>query len=93
MDTVEAIIYWVRSTNLSEVQALLGFVSYYRRIFKNFAALAKSLSKLTAKKKKFLWRKAQENAFSTHRKMIFEAPVLAYPYASKVCNTRHRRQC
>nr|GEX84823.1 putative reverse transcriptase domain-containing protein [Tanacetum cinerariifolium] len=52
---------------------------YYRRFIKDFSKIAKSLTILTQKDKKFVWGKDQDMAFQILKKKLCEAPILALP--------------
>nr|GEU28905.1 putative reverse transcriptase domain-containing protein [Tanacetum cinerariifolium] len=49
------------------------------RFIKDFSKIAKSLTILTQKDKKFVWGKDQEMAFQILKQKLFEAPILALP--------------
>ncbi len=44
---VKAIVNWVTSTNLKEIQDFVDFVNFYRCFIKNFSNLVKSFTQLT----------------------------------------------
>ncbi|GKE49978.1 hypothetical protein Tco_1481236, partial [Tanacetum coccineum] len=52
---------------------------YYKRFISNFSKIAKPLTLLTQKIKKFEWGDEQENAFQTLKDMLCGAPILALP--------------
>ncbi|GKC32113.1 putative reverse transcriptase domain-containing protein [Tanacetum coccineum] len=52
---------------------------YYRRFIANFSKIAKPLTLLTQKEKKFEWGDEQEITFLTLKDMLFNAPILALP--------------
>ncbi|GKA76521.1 reverse transcriptase domain-containing protein [Tanacetum coccineum] len=52
---------------------------YYRRFIKDFSKIAKSLTELTQKNKKYIWEKDQESAFQLLKQKLCEAPILALP--------------
>ncbi|GKC76658.1 putative reverse transcriptase domain-containing protein, partial [Tanacetum coccineum] len=56
-----------------------GLAGYYRRFIKNFSKIAKPLTLLTQKEKKFEWGDDQENAFQTLKDMLCDAQILALP--------------
>nr|GFB26194.1 reverse transcriptase domain-containing protein [Tanacetum cinerariifolium] len=49
------------------------------RFIKDFSKIAKSLTILTQKDKKFVWRKDQEMAFQILKQKLCKAPILALP--------------
>nr|GEW32927.1 hypothetical protein [Tanacetum cinerariifolium] len=62
-----------------EISQFLGLVGYYRRFFKDFSKIAKSLTILTQKDKKFVWGEDQEMAFQILKQKLYEALILALP--------------
>jgi len=66
-------------TSIREVRQFVGLVSCYRRFIKRFARIAEPLHALTWKDALFEWTSSCQNAFDTIRRMLTEAPVLAYP--------------
>ncbi|GJW80984.1 putative reverse transcriptase domain-containing protein [Tanacetum coccineum] len=49
------------------------------RFIKDFSKIAKSLTELTQKNKKYIWGKDQETAFQLLKQKLCEAPILALP--------------
>nr|GEZ34229.1 putative reverse transcriptase domain-containing protein [Tanacetum cinerariifolium] len=62
-----------------EIHQFLGLAGYYRRFIKNFLKIAKSLTELTQKNKKYIWGEDQESAFQLLKHKLCEAPILALP--------------
>ncbi|GJZ57563.1 putative reverse transcriptase domain-containing protein, partial [Tanacetum coccineum] len=56
-----------------------GLAGYHRRFIKDFSKIAKSLTKLTQKNKKYIWGKDQETAFQLLKQKLCEAPILTLP--------------
>ena len=50
---IEAVVNWVRPTNVSEVRSFLGLAGYYRRFVEGFSCIATPLAHLTWKNAKF----------------------------------------
>ncbi|GJW20095.1 putative reverse transcriptase domain-containing protein [Tanacetum coccineum] len=50
-----------------------------RRFIKDFSKIAKSLTELTQKNKKYIWGENQESAFQLLKQKLCEAPILALP--------------
>ncbi|GKE67007.1 putative reverse transcriptase domain-containing protein, partial [Tanacetum coccineum] len=46
---------------------------------KVFSKIAKSLTELTQKNKKYIWGENQESAFQLLKQKLYEAPILALP--------------
>ncbi|GJR47434.1 ribonuclease H-like domain-containing protein [Tanacetum coccineum] len=58
---------------------LKWLVGYYRRFIENFSKIAKPLTLLTQKNKKYEWGDKQEEAFLILKEKLCNAPVLALP--------------
>ncbi|GJS78826.1 reverse transcriptase domain-containing protein [Tanacetum coccineum] len=76
---IEAVKNWTSPTTPIEIRQFLGLAGYYRRFIKDFSKIAKSLTELTQKNKKYIWGKDQETAFQLLKKKLCEAPILALP--------------
>nr|GEV17787.1 putative reverse transcriptase domain-containing protein [Tanacetum cinerariifolium] len=74
--------FWIRNASPStptEIRQFLGLAGYYRRFVKDFSKIAKSLTILTQKDKKFVWGKFQETDFQILKQKLCKAPILALP--------------
>ncbi|GJT56263.1 putative reverse transcriptase domain-containing protein [Tanacetum coccineum] len=60
---IEAVKNWASPTTPTKVHQFLGLAGYYRRFIQGFSKIAKPLTKLTQKNKKYIWEKDQETAF------------------------------
>ncbi|GKB32911.1 putative reverse transcriptase domain-containing protein [Tanacetum coccineum] len=76
---IEAVKNWAYPTTPTEIRQFLGLASYYRRFIKDFSKIAKSLTELTQKNKKYIWGEDQETAFQLLKQKLCEAPILALP--------------
>ncbi|GKB03928.1 putative reverse transcriptase domain-containing protein, partial [Tanacetum coccineum] len=76
---IEAVKNWASPTTPTEVRQFLGHASYYTRFIQGFSKIAKPLTKLTQKNKKYIWGKDQESAFQLLKQKLYEAPILALP--------------
>ncbi|GJW36545.1 putative reverse transcriptase domain-containing protein [Tanacetum coccineum] len=76
---IEAIKNWKSPTTPTEVRQFLGLAGYYRRFIKYFSKIAKSLTELTQKHKKYIWGENQESSFQLLKQKLYEAPILALP--------------
>ncbi|GJW71576.1 reverse transcriptase domain-containing protein [Tanacetum coccineum] len=70
---------WASPTTPTEIRQFLGLVGYYRRFIKDFLKIAKSLTELTKKNKKYIWGEDQESTFQLLKQKLCEAPILALP--------------
>ena len=75
---VSTILDWARPTSLRHVRSFLGFCNFYRRFIRDFSKLAKPLTGLTKKDIPFDWTSACQSAFDSLKKMVTEAPILAF---------------
>ncbi|XP_076398229.1 uncharacterized protein LOC143266642 [Megachile rotundata] len=71
---------------VKNIRQFLGLCGYYRRFIKDFSNIAKPLSDLTKKERKFEWTKQQEDAFTYLRDVLCKEPIFAYPDISKPFN-------
>ncbi|GKA83407.1 putative reverse transcriptase domain-containing protein [Tanacetum coccineum] len=76
---IEAVKNWASPITPTEVRQFLGLAGYYQRFIKDFSKIAKSLTKLTQKNKKYIWGEFQESAFQLLKQKLCEAPILALP--------------
>ncbi|GJW40085.1 putative reverse transcriptase domain-containing protein [Tanacetum coccineum] len=70
---------WTSPTTVTEIRQFLGLVGYYWRFIEGFSKIAKSLTELTQKNKKYIWGENQKSAFQLLKHMLCEAPILALP--------------
>nr|GFA04742.1 putative reverse transcriptase domain-containing protein [Tanacetum cinerariifolium] len=70
---------WETPTTPTEVRQFLGLAGYYQRFIEGFSKIAKPLTKLTQKHKKYIWKEDQESAFQLPKQKLCEAPILALP--------------
>ncbi|GKB84621.1 putative reverse transcriptase domain-containing protein, partial [Tanacetum coccineum] len=76
---IEAFKNWASPTTPIEVRQFLGLAGYYRRFIEGFSKIAKSLTELTQKNKKYIWGENQESAFQLLKQKLCEALILALP--------------
>ncbi|GJS29417.1 putative reverse transcriptase domain-containing protein [Tanacetum coccineum] len=76
---IEAIKNWPVLTSPTEVRQFTGLAGYYRRFIEGFSLIAKPLTKLTQKNKKFEWGADEDEAFQKLKKDLCIAPILAFP--------------
>ncbi|GJS39428.1 putative reverse transcriptase domain-containing protein [Tanacetum coccineum] len=76
---IEAVKNWAPPNTPIEIRQFLGLAGYYRRFIKDFSKIAKSLTELTQKNKKYIWGEDQESAFQLLKQKLCEAPILALP--------------
>nr|GEV28753.1 reverse transcriptase domain-containing protein [Tanacetum cinerariifolium] len=74
---IKAVKNWASPTIPTEIRQFLGLAGYFRRFIKDFSKIAKSLTILTQKQKKFIWGEDQEMAFQILKQKLCEALILA----------------
>ncbi|XP_075499427.1 putative mitochondrial protein AtMg00860 [Primulina tabacum] len=79
---VEAVINWPKPTNVSEIRSFLGLAGYYRRFIEGFSRIARPMTQLTQKDRRFVWTAECESSFRTLKEKLTIAPVLALPSGS-----------
>ncbi|GJW29047.1 reverse transcriptase domain-containing protein [Tanacetum coccineum] len=80
---IEAVKDWASHTTPTKIRQFLGLAGYYWRFIEGFSKIAKSLTELTQKNKKYSWGKDQESAFQLLKQKLCEAPILALPEGNK----------
>ncbi|GKD73704.1 putative reverse transcriptase domain-containing protein, partial [Tanacetum coccineum] len=73
---IEAVKNWTSPNTPTEIRQFLGLAGYYRRFVKDFSKIAKSLTELTQKNKKYIWGEDQETAFQLLKQKLW--PNLAF---------------
>ncbi|GJZ24971.1 hypothetical protein Tco_0562430 [Tanacetum coccineum] len=76
---IEVVKNWTSPTTPTEVHQFLVLAGYYRRFIEGFSKIAKPLTKLTKKNKKYIWGEEQESAFQLLKQKLCETPILALP--------------
>ena len=82
-DNVKAIVEWFPPKNVKDVRKFLGLASYCRRFVQNFSKIAKPITDLLMKNKKFLWSPECQASFELLKQKLTSAPVLIPPDTSK----------
>ncbi|GKC78156.1 putative reverse transcriptase domain-containing protein, partial [Tanacetum coccineum] len=79
---IEAVKNWASPTTPSEICQFLGLAGYYKRFIEGFSKIAKPMTELTQKDRKFDWGEEQETAFQLLKQKLCTAPILALPEGS-----------
>nr|GEV83232.1 putative reverse transcriptase domain-containing protein [Tanacetum cinerariifolium] len=91
---IKAVKNWASHTTPTEIRQFLGLAGYYWRFIKDFSKIAKSLTELTQKNKKYIWGEDQESAFQLLKQKLCEALILALPEGNDnfvvYCGTSHQ---
>ena len=76
---VSAVVDYERPKNVHDVRRFIGLASYFRKFMPKFSTVAKPLLRLTEDRARFSWDEACEVSFCTLKRLLTEAPVLAFP--------------
>ena len=69
---------WPRPTNATQVRGFVSLCSYYRRLVKDFATIAKPLHEVARPNVPFIWTDECEHAFLTLREILVSDPIVSY---------------
>jgi hypothetical protein len=89
---VQDVLDWKAPTIVHEVRSFLRLAGYYHRFIPDFSKIAKPMTRLLEKDRKFDWTPECEQAFHTLRTLLTSAPVLAQPDIENclMCIVMHR---
>ncbi|GJV49769.1 putative reverse transcriptase domain-containing protein [Tanacetum coccineum] len=76
---IEVVKNWKAPKSPLEIRSFLGLTGYYRCFIANFSKIAKPLTSLTQKNKKYEWGAEQEEAFQTLKDNLCNALILTLP--------------
>ena len=74
---------WPTPTTVKQVRSFLGFGNFHQKFISHYSDLAKPLTDLTKKDRKFEWMKDCQQAFYNLKKRFMEEPVLQMPNHSQ----------
>ncbi|WVZ63602.1 hypothetical protein U9M48_013221 [Paspalum notatum var. saurae] len=82
---LRTVLTWLREHQLYAKfsKSFFGLAGYYRRFIKDFSKTAKPMTSLTKKNEKYLWDPKCEEAFTSLKKSLTSAPILAQPNVTK----------
>ncbi|WVZ51807.1 hypothetical protein U9M48_002917 [Paspalum notatum var. saurae] len=80
---VEDVLNWKQPETVTKIRSFLGLAGYYRRFIKDFSKTTKPMTSLTKKNVKYLWDPKCEEAFTSLKKSLTSAPILAQPDVTK----------
>lgn len=75
----EAVDNFPQPKTPKQIKSFLGLTGYYRRFIKDYADIAKPLTRLLKKDVKFIWSPFCDEAFKILKNKLITAPVLIYP--------------
>src|SRR3954469_20000259 len=73
---IQSILEWTPPNTIKQVRIFLGLTSYCRRFVENFSKVAKPLTELLKKDKKFEWTPQCEYSFQELKRRLTSAPIL-----------------
>jgi hypothetical protein len=76
---VETVSNWQQLTNVSEIRSFLGLAGYYQRFIEGFSMIARPMTELLKKEKKFNCTESCEKSFQDLKRRLTTAPVLTLP--------------
>ena len=68
---------------MTEIRSFLGLAGYYRKFVEGFSSIAKPMTQLLKKDKKFEWTQKCEDSFQELKKRLTTAPILIMPDVTK----------
>ncbi|GKC94507.1 putative reverse transcriptase domain-containing protein, partial [Tanacetum coccineum] len=75
---IDDLFYQLQGSSVyTKIDLRSGLARYYRRFIEVFSKIAKTMTKLTQKKVKFIWGDKQEAAFQLLKQKLCSAPILA----------------
>jgi hypothetical protein len=80
---VQEVLDWKTLTTVHEIRSFLRLAGYYRRFIPDFSKIAKPMTQLLEKDRKFDWTLECEQAFHTLWTLLTSAPVLTQPDIEK----------
>ena len=85
---IEAITNIAPPTSQKEVQNFIGVINYYRYIWPRRSHTFAPLTKLTSIKRKFKWKKVEQDAFEEIKRIVARGTLLTYPDFNKKIEIR-----
>ncbi|KAK1661708.1 hypothetical protein QYE76_049867 [Lolium multiflorum] len=80
---IKTVAEWKAPTTQTEVRAFLGLAGYYRRFVAGFSSIARPMTQLLKKDKKFEWTDKCEESFQQLKSRLTSAPILIMPDITK----------
>src|SRR3954464_10798472 len=82
-DRVHAIQEWAPPRNVTQLRSFLGLASYCRSFVENFSKIARPMTELLCKGKRFSWSPACQSSFEELKRRLTPAPILTPPDESQ----------
>ena len=80
---ISDVLNWKIPTNVSEIRSFLGLAGYYRRFIEFFSKIAKPMTDLLKKNRKYTWTDECEESFNELKTRLTTAPILVLPDDAK----------
>jgi hypothetical protein len=80
---VKEIVGWKIPKSVTEIRSFLGLAGFYRRFIKKFFKIAKLMTSLLEKGKKFKWTPAYQDSFTRLKLRLMSPLVLVMPDCKK----------
>jgi hypothetical protein len=71
---IKTVSNWRQPTNVSEIISFLGLAGYYRRFIEGFSKIARPMTELLRKEKKFNWTESCEKSFQELKRRLTNSP-------------------
>ena len=82
-EKIQSIVDSKAPTSVTEIRSFLGLAGYYRKFVEGFSSIAKPMTQLLKKDKKFEWTQKCEESFQELKKRLTLTPILIMPDVTK----------
>src|SRR4051794_28315913 len=82
-EKIKTVKEWKAPTTQTEVRAFLGLAGYYRKFVEGFTSIARPMTQILKKDKKFEWTDKCEESFQKLKDRLITAPILVMPDITK----------
>src|SRR3954462_9667357 len=82
-ERVRTIQEWAPPKNVKQLRSFLGLAIYCRRFVQNFSKIAKPMTELLCKDKRYTWSPACQSAFEELKEKLTTTPILTPPDESQ----------
>jgi hypothetical protein len=80
---IKSVMEWEAPTTQTKVRGFLRLAGYYRKFVEGFSSIARPMTQLLKKDKKFEWTPKCEESFQELKKRLVTAPILTMPNITK----------
>jgi hypothetical protein len=75
-EKIKAIMEWLVSKDVADVQSFMGIIGYYYRFIKGFSKIAYPITSLQKKGTKFNWSQKCQDSFNRLKELLTSTPIL-----------------